>query len=335
MTHLHSHLHLHSLQGLAATVSLLNLLVSTLRYNERETGRAVSLLVGFPFLFTNICFRIFGFALLFCYFEWAWILLCVGILFGVSSLAVQLSARDSLCSKLFRRLLGEGGAGRPGRPAGPLEGGAGQLLLSLANLLVPCGYTARGRGWRLVLVCWLGAALIHGLVIYQSVISYVPNTYTGLAPVDMNMIIPKTGLAVNIPKMLGGLDVRVVLPRSEMNMVGDHPASYKLSTSPPQDLVMALLIPVVLISLTVPFTILRILLLGWNCALTPQVSQEEEDEEEGEVARRPGKTRNCLTVCCGVSGMMVFTLLIMMVVGIYIFIGIQSISSPLTKDPSE
>ena len=199
---------------------------------------------------------------------------------------------------------------------------------------MPCGYTARGRGWRLVLVCWLGAALIHGLVIYQSVISYVPNTYTGLAPVDMNMIIPKTGLAVNIPKMLGGLDVRVVLPRSEMNMVGDHPASYKLSTSPPQDLVMALLIPVVLISLTVPFTILRILLLGWNCALTRQVS-EEEDEEEGEVARRPGKTRNCLTVCCGVSGMMVFTLLIMMVVGIYIFIGIQSVSSPLTKDPSE
>ena len=69
MTDLHRHLNDHSLQGLAASVSLLNLLVTTLRFNERHTGRAVTLLVGFPFLFTNIAFRLLGFSLLFCYFD--------------------------------------------------------------------------------------------------------------------------------------------------------------------------------------------------------------------------------------------------------------------------
>ena len=69
MTDLHRHLNDHSLQGLAASVSLLNLLVTTLRFNERHMGRAVTLLVGFPFLFTNIAFRLLGFSLLFCYFD--------------------------------------------------------------------------------------------------------------------------------------------------------------------------------------------------------------------------------------------------------------------------
>ena len=59
----------------------------------------------------------------------------------------------------------------------------------------------------------LGSMLVHGVLMNQSIMSYVPNTYTGLAPVDMGMIIPKTGLAVNIPNMFGGVDIQLVLPR--------------------------------------------------------------------------------------------------------------------------
>ena len=54
---------------------------------------------------------------------------------------------------------------------------------------------------------------VHGILMNQTIMSYVPNTYTGLAPVDMGMIIPKTGLAVNIPNMFGGVDIQLVLPR--------------------------------------------------------------------------------------------------------------------------
>ena len=161
MTDLHRHLNSHSLQVLAATVSLLNLVVTTLRFNERDSGRAVTLLVGFPFLFTNIGFRLLGFSLLFCYFDTVWIFLCVGLLFCISALSVQVSARESLCVKLCRSVVGDTAAADtravPGRRGGTLmDGVAGMLLLSLANVFIPCGYAVNSRGWRMLVVCWLG-----------------------------------------------------------------------------------------------------------------------------------------------------------------------------------
>ena len=177
-----------------------------------------------------------------------------------------------------------------------------------------------------------GSMIVHGLVMHQTIMAYVPNTYTGLAPVDMSMIIPKTGLAVNIPRIAGGVDIKLVLPRTEMQMAGDHPASYQINASHTQDLIAALMSPFMLIVITVPFTMLRILLLGWNCTLTRQYW---DDEEEGLRPSRASKSRNCLTVFCGVSGMMMFTILLMIIVMLYIFIFLQSFSSPLTRDPSD
>jgi len=338
MTDMHRHLNMHSLQGLAATLSLINLVLSTLRYNERESGRAVALLVGFPFLFTNICFRLIGFALLFAYHETAWILLCIGLLFCVSALGVQLGAGETVCGRLCRKMLGD--EVEPRREnSGP--GVIGALLLSVANVVVPTGYNrdvslghCLGKGWRLLVVGWVGTVLVHTMVINHSIVSDVPNTYTGLAPVDMSMIMPKTGLAVNIPKMAGGLNLKLVLPRTKMTMEGDHPASYELQTSPQQDMALALLFPVLLVMITVPFTVLRVLLLGWNCTLTKQDREGDFEEEEEGVLPRPGKARNCLTVCCGVSGMMMFTTLLMVVVMVYVFVIMKSVTSPLIKEPS-
>ena len=119
-----------------------------------------------------------------------------------------------------------------------------------------------------------------------------------------------------------------------MKMAGDHPASYQVNTSHTQDLVAAIGIPLLLILLTVPFTILRVLLLGWNCALTRQ-SFPDQDEDEDLHMGKASRSRNCLTVCCGVAGMMMFTLLLVLVVTVYIFVILQSVTSPLTKDPSD
>ena len=234
MTDLHRHLNDHSLQGLAASVSLLNLLVTTLRFNERNTGRAVTLLVGFPFLFTNVAFRLLGFSLLFCYLDTVWIFLCLGLLLCISALSVQLSARESLCVRLCKGMVGDRSPDsrdpsiRGGDKDTVMDGVAGMLILSLANVFIPCGYGVNSRGWRLLIGCWIGkkninifscckhssgSVLVHGMVMHQSVMSHIPNTYTGLAPVDLSMIIPKTGLAVNIPKMAGGVDLKLVLPR--------------------------------------------------------------------------------------------------------------------------
>ena len=57
----------------------------------------------------------------------------------------------------------------------------------------------------------------------------------------------------------------------------------------------------------------------------------EQEEEEG---MRAGRGRNCLTVCCGVTGMMLFTNILMLVTVIYVFIIIQSTSDPLVRDLS-
>ena len=99
---LHSHLYEHSLQGIAATISLANLLIATLRYNERQTGRAVSLLVGIPFLFTNISVRLIGFSLLFAYFDTLWVLLFLGLHFCVAAIAVQLGSGQTVCGRVCR-----------------------------------------------------------------------------------------------------------------------------------------------------------------------------------------------------------------------------------------
>ena len=160
MSDMHVHLHHHSLQGLAATVSLVNLVVTTLRFNERDSGRAVTLLVGFPFLFTNISFRLLGFSMLFCYFDTVWIFLCLGLLFCISALSVQLAARESLCVRLCRSMVGDNTVdNRSKANTTVMDGVAGMLLLSLANMFVPAGYAVNSRGWRMLLTCWLGKML--------------------------------------------------------------------------------------------------------------------------------------------------------------------------------
>ena len=159
MSDMHRHLFSHSLQGLAATVSFINLIISSMRFNERDTGRAVSLLVGFPFLLTNIGFRLIGFSLLFCYFDIVWIFLCLGLLFCFSALSVQLAARESLCVRLCKSMVGEEpSTNNLGKPT-MMDGVAGMMMVSLANVFVPCGYSVTSRGWRLLFVCWTGNSL--------------------------------------------------------------------------------------------------------------------------------------------------------------------------------
>ena len=55
-----------------------------------------------------------------------------------------------------------------------------------------------------------------------------------------------------------------------MTMDAEHPASYELTTSAHQDLLIALEVPMLLALLTLPFTLLRVILLGWNCSLARQ-----------------------------------------------------------------
>merc|ERR1712032_435324 len=131
----------------------------------------------------------------------------------------------------------------------------------------------------------------------------------------------------------GGFNMRVVLPRTKMTMDAEHPASYELTTSAHQDLIIALIVPMLLALLTLPFTLLRVILLGWNCSLARQKEWDGSDADSSEEGES-GKSRNCLTVVCGVSAMMLFTIILMLVMVLYVFLIIQSTSSPLVRDLS-
>ena len=105
-------------------------------------------------------------------------------------------------------------------------------------------------------------------------------------------------------------------------MAGDHPASYSISHT--QQWILALMSPFMMILITVPFTFLRIILLGWNYTLIRQFW-----EEEGLEPSKASRGRNCLTVCCGVSGMMMLTNILMILV-VVVIIFHQSFNSSLT-----
>ena len=61
---------------------------------------------------------------------------------------------------------------------------------------------------------------------------------------------------------------------------------------------------------------------------------DADSSEESVEERVSGKVRNCLTVMCGVSAMMLFTIILMVVVAVYVLLIIQSTSSPLVRDLS-
>merc|ERR1712080_805956 len=73
-----------------------------------------------------------------------------------------------------------------------------------------------------------------------------------------------------------------VLPRTKMTMDAEHPASYELTTSAHQDLLIALAVPMLLALLTLPFTLLRVILLGWNCSLARQKEWDGSDADSSE-----------------------------------------------------
>ena len=113
---LHAHVYSHEMMTAATTLSIINLLFATIRYGERLTGGAVTLLVGMPFLLSNIGLRLLGFSLLLTFASW-WV-------FGII-----MALHFVICGVAVMMARGEGDVLLPG------------LLLVLVNMVVPSGYT--------------------------------------------------------------------------------------------------------------------------------------------------------------------------------------------------
>ena len=108
----------------------------------------------------------------------------------------QLSTGSVLCRKLYNSWFSD----LDDLPH--VEGGpslAGCILLSIASILVPSGYNqdrrlghTHGRGWKLVVVSWLGGGVRLATVISHALSNPIPNTFTVLQDPNMHITIPKT-----------------------------------------------------------------------------------------------------------------------------------------------
>lgn len=338
------HFYEYGMQMLAASVSLVQMIVSSIRYNERGASSAVKLLVAIPFIFTTISFRLIGMAVLFTFFESAWVCVAMLLLFLINAIAVQLSSGGRLCQKWYHYWVGDDDFSSHPRsdPGGPNL--AACILLSIASVFVPCGYNqdralghAHGRGWKLVIVSWLGYVAVLATVISHALSFYVPNKYTGLLNVDMKMEIPKTAINVNIPNVLGGTRFGFVQPKMRMEVTAEDPGEAMLEMSEMLDRLLAVIFPTILAVITAPFAILRVLLLGWDCTLSRQSSVSRGQSSStlsrasgmSEGTKRAGKARNCSVVCCSLAAMMMYVLVMIILMGAYVYMIIHAHKPPL------
>jgi len=328
----HRHVYENKLQFAASTISFLNLIITAYRYNERLTSRPVAILVGFPFIFSNILFRIICFSLLFSLFEPMWIVLCLGILFGMSAISVQLSSNYTICGRLFRAVFGDNSVDDEKRCSI-----FNSLLLSIGGVILPVGYASdtklghvTGRGWRLILVNAIGAVAILCTVVSTAIVQYVPNSFSVKALVS-------TFLAMNemeITLKTGGKEISVAMPKHQIQVIADGPAQATFSVSHHDDIIMSYLIPAILCLLVLPFTILRIILIGWDCRMERQLLSVEEEIDSYQINSRQNKRyatagRSCCAVLWSISSLMAFTSLITLTMTVYVFSSVLTHIEPL------
>ena len=119
-----------------------------------------------------------------------------------------------------------------------------------------------------------------------------------------------------------------VQPKIQMQMVADEPGQAMLETSEMLDCLIAVIVPTVLAVITASFAILRVLLLGWDCHLsrltsssrlsTSTLSLSVSGQSDG--VKRTVKAHNCSVVCCSLAAMMLYVLVMIILMGAYVYI---------------
>lgn len=326
----HIHIYENKFMFVAASVSLLNMLVAAYQYNERLTGRPVAVLVGIPFLFSTILFRIIGLGLLFSLFEEAWIFLCLGIMFAMSAISVQLASNFTICGRIFRSVFGDhGSSSSPEKKSSIFS----SLLLSLAGVILPVGYCrdarlghVSGRGWRLILVNSVGSMAILCTVISQAIVQYIPNTISGQQIVSMMMNLAEMEVTIKTQ----GKEITLDLPKTQLTMLAGNPLRGSLTLSHHDDIYISYIVPALFCMLVLPFTLLRIILLGWDCRL--ERSRDEQDIFSERRRSGVSSGRSCCAVMWSISALMSFTTLTSLVAGVWTLCTVLAHVQPIQSD---
>jgi len=266
----------------AVVVSLINLIIAATRFNERLTGAPVKYLVGIPFLISNILFRIVGFGLLFSLFDVEWKLMCVGILVCIGVLSVLLATPCTRCSMRSMRA----------------------ASLSLPGVLMPLGYTGdktlghSSTGWKLIFINVVGSLTIFSIVIHTVITEFLPQSLTVYPRLDMVRPLAAMELIFKIQ----GRELSLEMPEFEVQLQSDEPAKLMVTLSKHELRLLSVIVPGLLVLTILPFTVLRILLIGWKCGLQKNESHHEYNLNLN-TNRAMDVGRACCTVVCSLFGL--------------------------------
>eukprot|EP00095_Tigriopus_kingsejongensis_P005092 maker-scaffold159_size295958-snap-gene-1.38 protein:Tk05092 transcript:maker-scaffold159_size295958-snap-gene-1.38-mRNA-1 annotation:"conserved hypothetical protein" len=352
------------IHSLAAIVSFMNIMRAGSVFNERKTYTILFVMAGYPFLLFTIVSRILSMAVIISFMTMQWILCLFFGLFLTNLLLYRLCRKPTLSSTPTEET-----------QLDPLEGSSDQLsasdlpccssagpcsndldkkedgfwpnfpkivALSLCSIFIPAAYTndlrshhPRLRGGLYIVLNYFFNMLWIGLALGFAIVYHVPNTIQGVT-------LPQPSFKVEVPgsKVIvqaGGLDVAVNLPVQKLDL-GSMPAVSATLNTDSTDVLHAIIFPLILAVLAVPFVIMRAAMMELDCFVTRKkeldVPQEQHDECDGgrvEVYVDAGgrshkirplhkaivenaedrrlKARLYVTICCSVCGMCVFTVM--------------------------
>lgn len=109
----------------------------------------------------------------------------------------------------------------------------------------------------------------------------------------------------------GGKEFTMDMPKTQINVIGERHAKATMTLNSHDDMYISYIVPSLLCLLVLPFTVLRILLLGWDCTLE---RRSEEDDLYNE-RRKVSSGRSCCAVMWSIASLMSFTSLFSMCLG--------------------
>ena len=287
-------------------LSLLAVVTSVHRYNERQTSSLLTL-VTLPFTFTTTTVRILALALIISVYPILWSTVLIAGL-GAALLVLNLlcvrqrqleEKQETSC--LLMRL-----------PA--------LSLRALASIISPLGYNSdsqlnqtRVRGGLLILLNYFLVMLGLGVGLATSSYYYVPNIYQGItmSALDLKVKIPEMSLAVELSQ---GMDINVIVPSRELDLGSASDLVADLETDDNWDLIFSLALPSLAVILSLPLTLTRVALLGLDCLLV----RKSQLGESLAGARRGLGGRLSLSLCCGVISAIVTSITLLAVVALVV-----------------
>ena len=290
----------------AMALSLLAVVTSVHRYNERQTSSLLTL-VTLPFTFTTTTVRILALALIISVYPILWSTVLIAGL-GAALLVLNLlcvrqrqleEKQETSC--LLMRL-----------PA--------LSLRALASIISPLGYNSdsqlnqtRVRGGLLILLNYFLVMLGLGVGLATSSYYYVPNIYQGItmSALDLKVKIPEMSLAVELSQ---GMDINVIVPSRELDLGSASDLVADLETDDNWDLIFSLALPSLAVILSLPLTLTRVALLGLDCLLV----RKSQLGESLAGARRGLGGRLSLSLCCGVISAIVTSITLLAVVALIV-----------------